>query len=339
MKKYHYVYKLTINNPFDERKFYIGCRSCKCNPRDDVYFSSSKEIKKLIEDNFIFHKEILNIFDTREEAISYEILLHEKFDVSNNNSFFNKSNQTSTGFDTTNYIFIRGQRIRIDDYQNCGLKYHTHGKITVVDENGNYQWVDTDDERYKSGEFKNITKGKMPVYISGVWKNIDVGEYYKNKNKYIASNTSKVPVEDSNGRKFLVNKDDDRYISGELKSVHKGKVLSKDKDGKTFYVSRENFLNSNLFGINKGLICGENNPNSKNIKIYNSENELIFDCKGNFKKICKENKLPFISLYRSYRNGGERIYSTERGRKEALRRDMNQFIGWYAIEVPFDKGK
>jgi hypothetical protein len=331
MKKYHYVYKLTISNPYDDRKFYIGCRSCKCNPQDDVYFSSSKEIKKLIENNFIFNKEILSVFDTREEAIGYEILLHEKFDVSNNNSFFNKSKQTSTGFDTTNHIFIKGQRIRVDDYENCGLKYHSYGKITVVDESGNYQWVDINDNRYKSGELKNITKGKMPVCISGVWKNIDVNEYYINKDKYIASNTGKVPVEDSSGRRFLVSKSDERYITGELKSVHKGKILSKNSEGKTFYVSKEDFLNSNLLGINKGLISGENNPNSKNIKIYNSDNELVFNCNGNFKKICKENNLPFISLYRSYRNGGEIIYSTERGKKEALRRNMSKFVGWYAI--------
>ena len=129
----------------------------------------------------------------------------------------------------------------------------------------------------------------------------------------------------------MVETTDHRYISGELRYINNGKVLAKSKNGDIFYVSRKEFDELGLVGINKGLVSGEKNPNSKIIKIINSENEVVFHCKGNFKKIGEENGLPFISLCRSYRNNGRKIYNTKRGRVEALKRNNEKFIGWYAI--------
>lgn len=331
MKKYHYVYMLSNTDPIDDRKFYIGCRSSNCIPSDDSYFSSSKEILKLIKNGKVFTKEILGVFSNREEAIKYEIELHNKYDVSNNIEFYNKHNQSSSGFDTTGIIFIDGQPIRTSDYLESGKKYHSSGKITVKDPEGKFHWVDVNDERYKSGYYTNLTKGKMPVLIGDRYENIDTEEYYKNKSKYKSSNYGKVPVVDKGGNRFLVETTDHRYISGELRYINNGKVLAKSKNGDIFYVSRKEFDELGLVGINKGLVSGEKNPNSKIIKIINSENEVVFHCKGNFKKICEENGLPFISLCRSYRNSGRKIYNTKRGRVEALKRNNEKFIGWYAI--------
>ena len=44
-------------------------------------------------------------------------------------------------------------------------------------------------------------------------------------------------VVDKNGNTFQVNKDDPRYLSGELISINKGKVIVKDKDGRRFKVN------------------------------------------------------------------------------------------------------
>jgi len=101
---YHYTYKLTILTPIDERKYYIGVRTTSVKPQEDSnYISSSKTIKALIKKHGknIFKKEVIKIFDTRKEALEHEIELHNIYNVSSNNEFFNRAIQTSTGFDTT----------------------------------------------------------------------------------------------------------------------------------------------------------------------------------------------------------------------------------------------
>lgn len=335
MKKYHYVYKLKIINPIDERLYYIGCRSSNCHPKDDRYFSSSKEIKKMIKDGHKFTKKILKNFDYREEAISYEIELHNRFNVSFNSKFFNKVKQSSKKFDSTGLIFINGNPISTENYKNCDLKYHSCGKVSVKDNNGNFYYVDVNDRRYVNKELVHVSKGLVPVLIDGVFKMIKTEDY--DKEKYKSSNKNKIAVVDQDGNKFLLDKKDEimynKFIEGELSSVHKGKILAKDKNGNILYVNKDDFKNLGLSGINKNKINGSNNPNAKKIFIYNNDNNLEFECKGNFKEICKTHKLPFISLYRSYNNNGERIYNTKRGKNEALKKRNERFIGWYALLV------
>lgn len=103
MNYHHYVYILIDTQPEDSRKFYIGVRSCTCNPEDDNYIGSSKSMTD--EQKSRCDKLILEEFSSREEALNYEILLHNKFDVGINPMFYNKSKQTSTGFDTTGMKF------------------------------------------------------------------------------------------------------------------------------------------------------------------------------------------------------------------------------------------
>lgn len=67
------------------------------------YWGSStyltEDIKRLGKHNF--KKRILQVFSTREEAVSHEIVLHDKYDVALSERFYNKVKQTSTGFDST----------------------------------------------------------------------------------------------------------------------------------------------------------------------------------------------------------------------------------------------
>ena len=105
---YYYVYRITN---LIEGKHYYGSRTSKTHPSKDLgkkYFSSSSD-SEFIEDqkenpNHYKYK-IIKIFDTREEAVSFEIKLHDKFDVGVNESFYNRSKQTSTKFDTTGIVF------------------------------------------------------------------------------------------------------------------------------------------------------------------------------------------------------------------------------------------
>lgn len=100
-QKYHYVYRITnkiIN------KHYYGSRTSKIEPQKDlgfIYFSSSSDknfIKDQKENPKNYKYVIVRIFVNRNKALLFEASLHHKFNVAKNNSFYNKSNVTSTGF-------------------------------------------------------------------------------------------------------------------------------------------------------------------------------------------------------------------------------------------------
>jgi hypothetical protein len=79
---------------------YIGVRTSDKEPHLDThYWGSSKHTPKDIESTH--KKRILKIFNTREEAIAHEIMLHNKYDVGVNPMFYNRAKQTSTKFDTS----------------------------------------------------------------------------------------------------------------------------------------------------------------------------------------------------------------------------------------------
>ena len=106
--KYHYTYRITN---IKEGMYYYGVHSCDCLPKEDIgvqYWSSSKR------NDFVDHQKqnpeqykykVIKIFGTRIEAVEHEMFLHYKFDVKLHQKFYNDSNQTSTGFDTTGKKF------------------------------------------------------------------------------------------------------------------------------------------------------------------------------------------------------------------------------------------
>lgn len=68
---FSYVYQVT-NKKTGE--FYVGIRSCNCDPTEDVYWGSGIRIKRCIEKNGIdnFEKKIFSIFNCRKEASQLE---------------------------------------------------------------------------------------------------------------------------------------------------------------------------------------------------------------------------------------------------------------------------
>lgn len=100
--KNHYIYRIT-NTVLN--KHYYGVRTAK-NPKLDIgikYFSSSSD-KEFIRDQKDnpqnYRYKIIKIFDSRSDAIELEVKLHDRFNVGKNESFYNRSKQTSSGFDT-----------------------------------------------------------------------------------------------------------------------------------------------------------------------------------------------------------------------------------------------
>lgn len=80
-------------------------------------------------------------------------------------------------------------------------------------------------------------------------------------------------------------------------------------------------------------MSGSGNSKAKIIGIYNSEDNLIFKCNGNFKVICDKYNLPHNSLRKSHSNNGEKIFQTKRGISTANTRGWDEYIGWYAIQI------
>ena len=90
MKKYFYVY-------YSYEEFgngYIGKRECKCLPEEDInYFGSFRD--KTFKPT---QKIILETFDSVEDALEAECVLHDFYKIDKNLHFANKAKQTSKKF-------------------------------------------------------------------------------------------------------------------------------------------------------------------------------------------------------------------------------------------------
>jgi hypothetical protein len=75
---------------------------------------------------------------------------------------------------------------------------------------------------------------------------------------------------------------------------------------------------------------GSKNPSAKKINVYNKVGKLIFNCYGNFEKICKKNNLPFESFKKSYQKGSKLSIKRKGGRTRSFIERYKQYNGWYA---------
>jgi hypothetical protein len=100
---YHYTYMITVKNPTDARRLYIGVRSCKVPPEQDTYYGSCRPFRRWQKEHGVdgLHKQILAVWKSRDDALSHEVLLHDCFDVGVNVEFWNQAKQKNTGFDTS----------------------------------------------------------------------------------------------------------------------------------------------------------------------------------------------------------------------------------------------
>jgi hypothetical protein len=90
LKEYYYTYY-----SYEEwGRGYIGSRGCECLPEDDIKYFGSFYDKTFNPTQKI----ILEIYETREQALEAEVILHDFYDVANNPHFANKAKQTSTKF-------------------------------------------------------------------------------------------------------------------------------------------------------------------------------------------------------------------------------------------------
>jgi len=109
------------------KKMYIGTKSSNDEPKDVIgvtYFSSSCDDEFMNEqkehpENFKYR--VLKNFDKREDAINLEIFLHKKYKVAGSERFYNLSNQTSEGWDTTGVKYSEERKKQISE--RCKQRY------------------------------------------------------------------------------------------------------------------------------------------------------------------------------------------------------------------------
>ena len=198
-KKYHYFYKITnlIN-----QHYYYGIHST--NNINDGYMGSGKRLLKSFEKYGIenFQKEILRFFETREEASDYEseivteelIRKDECYNIIVGGDFLNSTNLV-TIYDPESCTY---KDIPIEEFRNNKEKYVTYstGKVFC--------------RRKSDGEHVTLSKE----------------EFRANKDKYEGFTASKVLCKGTNGKIFMVNKDNPAYLDGTLKPIWFGKKHS-----------------------------------------------------------------------------------------------------------------
>jgi hypothetical protein len=186
---YHYVYRITnlINN-----KHYYGKRSSKIEAKLDLglkYYSScqllKKDIKKCGSENFKF--KIIKQFKTAKDAIIFETYLHKKFDVKNNNNFYNNANQTGEKFDTTgkavyyNTLTKQNEFLKVEERKNYHLNVNKgynpyYNTLTQKSE------MEHPDIAKNRPELQGFSKGKIAIHnkLTKQIKFIKPGEYENN---------------------------------------------------------------------------------------------------------------------------------------------------------------
>lgn len=109
-------------------------------------------------------------------------------------------------------------------------KFNTTGKISVFDKNGHHLFVTNDefDSSLHVPVATGVNIGKVPVY----------------------------DPQDINRKYFLVNRDDPRYLSGQLVHNSKGKATVRDQTGKCFtvWVDDPRYLSGELVPVAKKVL-------------------------------------------------------------------------------------
>ena len=110
--RYCYVYRIT--NVIDNKHYY-GSRVSDVHPKMDIgvkYFSSSfhkgfMQEQRNYPDRFKY--KVVRVCKDNIDKQLFESYLHYKFNVCKNSSFYNKANQTLTGFDSTGHQYNKGR--------------------------------------------------------------------------------------------------------------------------------------------------------------------------------------------------------------------------------------
>ena len=335
--KTHYVYKIINGDPIDHRKFYIGVRSTHHqDPNNDTnYRSSSKYLKQALLEigHKNFSKEILSVWETREEANAEEVRLHNLFDVARNPEYYNKSKARSKRFCTEgmttakNILTGENEFVTVEEARDKSkyqpLYYDTVNVIDVI--TGEKVRV-TKEEYENNPNLQHTVKGTVTVLDleTGIRRQVTIEEFKNNPN-LVGQQKGKVNVVDiRTGNRLAVTKEDfEKYDYYE--QVTKGTITVIDiTDGSTKKISVDEYKNNDNY---KHL-------SSKVIHIFDDAGTLRYKSYGDFGDICKKHNLPKVALKQSYQQNGKPLYENVYSNQSRLEKaGYWKFKGWYAKEI------
>ncbi len=174
-----------------------------------------------------------------------------------------------------------------------GKEFCTHGFVTVKDRRDN--------------KTKNVSK-----------------EDFNNFNYYEATTKNLILVKDKKTNKHVKITKEDFVKNKDFYEMHRNNIITviDIRTGAIVTVSTEDYKKFDYYV----------NLKAKKIGIFDSNDNIIYTCYGNFKKFCKEKNLLFDALTDSYRNGGYSIYKniTNIGKRRLEKTGREHQIGWYA---------
>lgn len=158
-------------------------------------------------------------------------------------------------------------KISKDEFRNNRENYvHINeNKLQVIDIKTNKR-LSINKDSFNNGIHKHYSKNKVSCIVDGVNKLVDIEEF--KKHKYQTSTSNKVTVKNKEGKTQLINKSDERFLSGELVGAMKDTITVKDSNGKKLRVNKtdERYLSGELIGVSAGLIWINNGIERKTIR-------------------------------------------------------------------------
>ncbi len=273
---YYTIYKITnlINS-----KIYIGQHVTK-NPHDS-YYGSGSHIKRAIRKHgkHNFKKEVLHIFDNREDMITKEAELV-------NLEFINRTDTYNIilggSYYELGYVNVATKenpyefsRIKKEDYDKS-IHIPPMSKKVTIKENGTYRQISSYEYNTNKEKYKTISNGKVSVhdYTDNITKSIPISTYDPNLHKKVFGGI----VVEIDGIKQYVTREE--FDNNGLKGIHSGRLTVKVNGSNVIkHVTKEEYYgNLHLYShLTKGLVTAKNKITNEQgmfpVEIINKDRE------------------------------------------------------------------
>ncbi len=189
---------------------------------------------------------------------------------------------------STDKDFIQEQKEHPWRFEYKIISCHPTRKSAVNEEIQLHNFFDIAKNPMYYNRAKQTSEGFDRTGVSPSKESIEKGIITKRENG------NHIPSAETKNKISLSLKDRDvtwgsKISEGKLKSDYK----ATDKQKLKMSNGQKNAYKN---GRKKARLCGKDNPSSIGVIIYNNSDEIMYRCNGSFKKTCKENGLPFVSL-------------------------------------------
>lgn len=293
-----YVYRITNKI---ENKHYYGSKTAKdAHPSQlgITYFSSSTD-KNFISDQKLnpcnYKYKIVKIFNNKIDCITFENILHEKFNVARNEKFYNKSNQCRGGFLCSNYN-------------------------SVV-------WAG---RKHSSGAKRKMSVAKKDRVVC---KNIVSGETLGVCREEFLKNENLVGIRSGVKNSEELNVKISTSLTGRIFTTEHKANLKKANNSKDYTKIYTKEIRKKMSERNKNKKMSINTKKkcSHTYGVFDTNNNLIYSIEYDLKSFCKEHNLPYTRLLHSVKTKCK--FFENISSRTQLYIDTNAFgfcIGWKA---------